>query len=81
MSQWVRVLAVLVRTSEDYEWVAAKWWETIYDDSSVEENLNLLLRLARVETNVDSNDKGRRILEGLLQRSKDAGGFCSDSWQ
>ena len=43
--------------------------------------LNHVLRLARVETNVDSNDKGQRILEGLLQRSKDAGGFCSDSWQ
>ena len=27
-----------------------------YDDSSVKENLNLLLRLARVETNVDSLD-------------------------
>ena len=40
-----------------------------------------LLCLARVETNVDSNDKGRRILEGLLQRSKDTGGFHSDSWQ
>ena len=49
-----------------------------YEDSSVEENLNLLLHLAWVEASVDSNDKGRRVLEGLLQRSKDAGGFCSD---
>ena len=28
-SLWAKVLAVLVRTSEDYEWVAEKWWETI----------------------------------------------------
>ena len=28
-SRWVRVLAVLARTSEGYEWVAVKWWETI----------------------------------------------------
>ena len=28
------------------------------DDSSIKENLNLLLRLARVETNVDSLDEG-----------------------
>ena len=28
-SWWARVLAVLVRTSEGYEWVVAKWWETI----------------------------------------------------
>ena len=27
-----------------------------YDDSSVEENLNLLLRLTRVEANVDLKD-------------------------
>ena len=45
---------VLVETSEDYRWVGAKWWETIYDDSSVKENLNLLLRLTRVEASVDS---------------------------
>ena len=39
-----------------------------YDDSSVKENLNLLLRLARVETNVDSKiAKGQGILEGRLQ--------------
>ena len=31
-----------------------------YDDSSVEENLNLLLRLARVETNIDSKQQGAR---------------------
>ena len=29
-----------------------------YDDSSVKENLNLLLRLTRVEANVDLKDKG-----------------------
>ena len=28
-SQWAKVLAVLVRTSEGCEWVAVKWWETI----------------------------------------------------
>ena len=28
------------------------------DDSSVKENLNLLLRLTRVEANVDSYDEG-----------------------
>ena len=38
-----------------------------YDDSSVKENLNLLLRLARVETDVDSKmAKGQRILKGCL---------------
>ena len=31
-----------------------------YDDSSVKENLNLLLRLARVEANVDSKQQGAR---------------------
>ena len=31
-----------------------------YDDSSVEENLNLLLCLARIETNVDSKGQGTR---------------------
>ena len=39
-----------------------------YGDSSVEENLNLLLRLVRVETSVDSKTaKGHGILEGRLQ--------------
>ena len=39
-----------------------------YDDSSVKENLNLLLRLARIETNVDSKmSRGHGILEGCLQ--------------
>ena len=28
-SLWTKVLAVLVRTNEGYEWVAVKWWETI----------------------------------------------------
>ena len=28
-SRWARVLAVFVRTNEDYEWVAAQWWETM----------------------------------------------------
>ena len=51
-----------------------------YNDSSIEENLNLLLRLARVETNVDSKiSKGQGILEGHLQGGTDAGGFLSNS--
>ena len=37
-----------------------KMVEDYYDDSSVKENLNLLLRLARVETNVDSKQQGAR---------------------
>ena len=39
-----------------------------YDDSSIKENLNLLLRLARVGTNVNSEiTKWQGLLEGLLQ--------------
>ena len=39
-----------------------------FDDSSVEENLNLLLRLAWVETSIDSKmAKEQGILEGRLQ--------------
>ena len=53
-SRWAKVLAVLVRTSEGYKWVAEKWWETITMIAPVKENLNLLLRLTRVEANVDS---------------------------
>ena len=42
-----------------------------YGDSSVEENSNLLLRLTRVEANVDSKiTKGQGILEGLLQGAR-----------
>ena len=41
-----------------------------YDDSSIKENLNLLLRLARVETNIDSKQQGGGILEGLLQGTR-----------
>ena len=42
-----------------------------YDDSSVKENLNLLLRLTRVEANVDSLDEGLLgFLEGCLRRTK-----------
>ena len=45
-----------------------------YNDSSVKENLNLLLRLTRVEANVDSKTaKGQRILEGLLQGTRELG--------
>ena len=39
-----------------------------YDDSSVEENLNLLLRLTRVEANVDSKmTKGQGSLKGFFK--------------
>ena len=38
-----------------------------YEDSSVEENLNLLLRLTRVEANVDLKDKGEGFLKGVFK--------------
>ena len=38
-----------------------------YDDSSVEENLNLLLRLTRVEAIVDLKDKGKGFLKGVFK--------------
>ena len=39
-----------------------------YGDSSVKENLNLLLCFTRIEANVDSKiTKGQGILEGRLQ--------------
>ena len=41
-----------------------------YDDISVKENLNLLLRLTRVEANVDLKDKGKGFLEGRLQEQR-----------
>ena len=42
-----------------------------YDDSSIKENLNLLLHLAQVETSVDSKiAKGQGILEGRLQGTR-----------
>ena len=42
-----------------------------YDDSSVKENLNLLLCSARIETNIDSKYQGvREILEGCLQGTR-----------
>ena len=52
-----------------------------YDDSSVKENLNLLLRLARVEANVDLKDKDMGVLEGRLQEQRGAGGFRRNSEQ
>ena len=49
-----------------------------YGDSSVKENLNLLLRLTRVEANVDSLDKEvTRFPRRTSSRDKDAGGFHS----
>ena len=51
------------------------------EDSSGEENLNLLLRLARVETNVDLKDQRTKVLEGHLQENKDVRGFRDNSWQ
>ena len=53
-----------------------------YNDSSFEENLNLLLRLARIETNVDSKIlKGQGILEGRLQRIQVLGASTAALWQ
>ena len=49
------------------------------DDSSVEENLNLLLRLTRVEVNVNLKDKGEGFLEGRFQEQGMLGGFHSNS--
>ena len=37
-----------------------------YDDSSVEENLNLLLRLTRIEANVDLKDENEEFPKGRL---------------
>ena len=45
-----------------------------YDDGSVKENLNLLLRLTRVEANVDSLVKGGQgFLEGCFRGARDKG--------
>ena len=50
-----------------------------YDDSSVKENLNLLLRLTRVEASIYSKmSKGQGFFEGLPQGAR-AGGFRSKS--
>ena len=51
------------------------------EDSSSKENLNLLLCLAWVETNVDLKGLRAKVLEGHLQENKDVGGFCNYSWQ
>ena len=51
------------------------------EDSSGEENLNLLLRLTRIEANIDLKNRGAKVLEGRLQENKDVGGFCDNSWQ
>ena len=45
------------------------------NDSSYQGNLNLLLRLARVETNVDLKGLRAKVLEGRLQENKDVRGF------
>ena len=51
------------------------------NDSSYKGNLNLLLHLARVETNVDLKGLRAKVLEGRLQENKDVRGFCDYSWQ
>ena len=51
------------------------------EDSSSKENLNLLLRLTRVEANVDLKDRRAKVLEGRLQENKGVGGFHDNSWQ
>ena len=59
-------------------------WAVVGDyskDSSGKENLNLLLCLARGETNIDLKDLRTKALEGCLQENKDAGGFRDNSWQ
>ena len=82
VSRWAKVLVALVGTNKGYEWVVGQWWETMYsEDSSSKENLNLLLRLARVETNIDLKDRRAKVLEGRLQENKDVGGFHDNSWQ
>ena len=40
-----------------------------------------MLRLTRVEANVDLKDQRAKVLEGRLQESKDVGGFHDNSWQ
>ena len=50
-----------------------------YDDSSVKENLNLLLRLTWVEASIDSETlKGQGSLKGFFKGTW-AGGFRSKS--
>ena len=59
-------------------------WAMVGDyskDSSSEENLNLLLCLAWVETIVDLKDLRTKVLEGHLQENKDVGSFRNNSWQ
>ena len=41
----------------------------------------LLLRLTRVEANVDLKDRRTKVLEGRLQENKGVGGFRDNSWQ
>ena len=55
--------------------------EDYSEDSSGKENLNLLLCLAWVETNVDLKDRRAKVLEGHLQENEDVGGFHDNSWQ
>ena len=51
------------------------------DDSSIAENLNLLLCLTRVEASIDlKRQRDDEFLKGFF-KSKDAGGFRSYSWQ
>ena len=51
------------------------------EDSSGEENLNLLLRLTQIEASVDlKRQRDDEFLKGFC-KSKDAGGFHSYSWQ
>ena len=50
-----------------------------YDDSSVKENLNLLLCSTQVEVSVDLKDKGGGFFEGHLQEQGGAGGFRGNS--
>ena len=51
------------------------------DDSSGEDNLNLLLCLTQVEANIDLKDRRAKVLEGRLQENKGVEGFRDNSWQ
>ena len=59
-------------------------WTMVGDynnDSSIKENLNLLLCLTWVEANIDLKGLESRVLEGLLQEYKNVRGFHNNSWQ
>ena len=59
-------------------------WAMVGDyskDSSSKDNLNLLLRLTRVEASVDLKRQVSRVFRRASLKTRDAGGFLSNSWQ